>query len=321
MHDKLKLIKIKHPYDKDEIIDEEIVLILGFFDGVHLGHQKVIREGIKIAKERGLKAALMTFNRRPKMIYQKMKPEEYTYLTQPQQKYAILEDLGLDIVYEVFYNSEFGNLHPQAFVDQYIVGWHATVVVAGYDYTYGKPEIASMKHLPEYAKDRFEIVQVGEEKVANQAISSTAIRSYIQKGAIEKANEMLGYFYETLGFVVRGDARGRELGYPTANIHSHPYTLLPKVGIYAVWFTVKGKRYKGMASIGYNVTFLDPQDVTVEVNILDFNEEIYGDNVKVEWVAYLRGEEKFESAEGLIEQLKQDEIDTKQILAETAKKE
>jgi riboflavin kinase/FMN adenylyltransferase len=321
VHDKLKLIKIKHPYDKDEIIDEEIVLILGFFDGVHLGHQKVIREGLKIAKERGLKAALMTFNRRPKMIYQKMKPEEYTYLTQPQQKYAILEDLGLDIVYEVFYNSEFGNLRPQAFVDQYIVGWHAAVVVAGYDYTYGKPEIASMEHLPEYAKDRFEIVQVGEEKMADQSISSTAIRSYIQNGSIEKANDMLGYFYETLGFVVRGDARGRELGYPTANIHSHPYTLLPKVGIYAVWFTVKGKRYKGMASIGYNVTFLDPQDVTVEVNILDFNEEIYGDNVKVEWVAYLRGEEKFENAESLIEQLKQDEIDAKQILEETAKKE
>ena len=317
---KLKLIKIKHPYHKDEIINEEIVLILGFFDGVHLGHQKVIKEGIRIAKERNLKVALMTFNRRPKMIYHKIDPEEYTYLTQPQQKYEILEELGLDIVYEVFYNSEFGNLSPQAFVDQYIVGWHAKVVVAGYDYTYGKPAIASMKHLPEYAKERFEIVQVNEEKVAGESISSTSIRSYIQKGEIEKANEMLGYFYETLGFVVRGDARGRELGFPTANIRPHPYTLLPQVGIYAVWFTVKGKRYMGMASIGYNVTFKDPQYLTVEVNIFDFNEEIYGDNVKIEWVAYLRGEVKFSSAEGLIKQLRQDERDSKQILEETTKK-
>lgn len=311
----VELIKLKHPYDKNKIVDEEIVLILGFFDGVHLAHQKVIKEGLRIAKERNLKAALMTFNRRPKLVYEKFELNEYHYLTQPEQKYALIKDLGVDIVYEVFFNSEFGHLPPQDFVDQYIVDWNAKVVVAGYDYTYGKPDNASMEHLPEYAKGRFEIVKVGEEKIAGASVSSTAIRRHIKNGELAQANKMLGYNYETLGFVVHGDARGRELGYPTANIFSNPYTLLPRVGVYAVWLTVKGKRYKGMASVGYNVTFGERNYITVEVNIFDFNDTIYGDDVKIEWVAYLRDEEKYESAEALIEQLEKDEIDTKEILS------
>lgn len=310
----LKLIKVKHPYNKEEIVSEDIVLILGFFDGVHLAHQKVINKGIQIAKEQGMKAALMTFNRRPRLVYHKFNPQNYAYLTQYEQKYQILEGLGLDIVYEVYYNSEFGNQSPQDFVDQYLVGWHAKYVVAGYDYTYGNPEVASMEHLPTYAKNRFEIIQVGEEKAEGESISSTVIRQHIKDGKIATANAMLGYPYETLGFVVHGDARGRELGYPTANIHSHPYTLLPKVGIYAVWITVKGQRYQGMASIGYNVTFKNQKDLSVEVNILDFSEEIYGDDVKIEWVKYLRGEEKFSGADELIEQLEQDEINVRKIL-------
>jgi len=311
----MKLIKIKHPYNKEDIIDEDIVLILGFFDGIHLAHQKVIKKGVEIAKERNLKAVLMTFNRRPKIVYSKFDAEDYTYLTQPQQKYKMIEKLGVDITYEVFYNSKFGRLGPQEFVDNYIVGWNAKVVVAGYDYTYGKPGIASMRHLPTYAKDRFDIVEVGEKKSDDESISSTAIRQYIKEGEIEKANNMLGYNYETLGFVVHGDARGRKLGFPTANVRSHPYTLLPDVGVYAVWFTVHGQRYKGMASIGYNVTFKARKNLTVEVNVLDFNKEIYGDDVKIEWVAYLRDQEKYDSAEALIEQLEQDEKDTRQTLA------
>ena len=310
----MKLIKMKHPYNPEKIIKEDIVLILGFFDGVHLAHQKVIKEGVRIAKEGNLKVALMTFNRSHKLAYQKYEPQEYHYLTQTEQKYSLIESLGVDITYEVFFNSEFGNLPPQDFFEQYIVDWNAKVVVAGFDYTYGKPNIASMEHLPQYSNGRFEIIQVGEEKVSDESISSTSIREYIKEGKVEKANAMLGYTYETMGYVVHGDARGRELGYPTANIHSAPYTLLPKVGVYAVRLTVKGKQYDGMASVGYNVTFGERHYITVEVNIFDFNDVIYGDDVKVEWVAYLRNEEKFDSVDQLIEQLEQDEIDTIKVL-------
>ena len=310
----MKTIKIKHPYNKDEIVNEDIVLILGYFDGVHLAHQKVIKEGVRIGREKNLKVALMTFNRHPSIVYRKLNAGQYANLTQPNQKAKLIESLGVDILYEVFFNSEFGNMPPQEFVDRYIVDWHAKVVVAGFDYTYGRADIASMAQLSDYAKGRFDIVQVGEAKEAGETISSTLIRQYIKNGEIDKANAMLGYSYETLGFVIHGDARGRELGYPTANIYSHPYTYLPGVGIYAVWFIVKGKRYMGMASIGYNVTFKNQSELSVEVNILDFNEEIYGDDVQIEWVAYLRGEVQFDGAEELIHQLQKDEEATLRIL-------
>lgn len=312
----MEIIEVKHPYDKQKIVDEEIVLILGFFDGVHLAHQELIKEGVRIARERNLKAALMTFNRRPKIVYEKIPEGVYTNLTQFKQKAERIEKLGVDILYKVFFNSELGKLPPQEFVEEYIVGWNAKVVVAGYDYTYGKPDIASMETLPKHAKGRFEIVQIEEEKQLGQTISSTKIREYIQIGEIEKANKMLGYPYETLGFVIHGDARGREIGYPTANIYTHPYTLLPKNGVYAVWFTVKGKRYQGMASIGYNITFEAGRQLSVEVNIFDFKEEIYGDDVRIEWVAYLRPEEKYSGVEAFIEQLAKDEANSRRILNE-----
>lgn len=312
----MEIIEVKHPYDKHKIVNEDIVLILGFFDGVHLAHQELIKEGVRIAKERNLKAAVMTFNRRPKIVYEKLPDGIYTNLTQFNQKAERIENLGVDILYKVFFNSELGKLPPEDFVEQYIVDWNAKVVVAGYDYTYGKPEIASMKTLPAHAKGRFEIVQMGEEKQSGQTISSTQIREYIQAGEIEKANKMLGYPYETLGFVIHGDARGREIGYPTANTHVHPYTLLPKNGVYAVWFTVKGNRYQGMASIGHNITFESNRQLSVEVNIFDFEEDIYGDDVKIEWVAYLRPEEKYSGVESLINQLELDEINSRKILSE-----
>lgn len=310
----MEIIKIKHPYDPNDIVDEDIVLILGFFDGVHLAHQALIEEGVRIAHERNLKVALMTFNRRPKIIYEKIPNGIYTNLTQFEQKAAKIKKLGVDILYEIFFNSDFGNLPPEDFVTQYIVNWNAQVVVAGYDYTYGKPEEASMKHLPKHANGRFEIVQLGKEKKAGETISSTKIREYIRAGEVEQANTLLGYPYETLGFVIHGDARGREIGYPTANVYQKPYTLLPKKGVYAVWFTVKEERYPGMASIGYNITFEENRKLSVEVNIFDFNDEIYGDDVKIEWVAYLRPEEKYDSVEQLVQQLEQDEEVSRKIL-------
>ena len=313
----MKIIEIRHPYDKNKIIDEDIVLILGFFDGVHLAHRHLIEKGVRIAKDKNMKAALMTFNRRPKIVYEKIPGGSYTNLTQFTQKAEKVKELGVDILYKVFFNSDLGKLPPEDFVEDYMVNWNAKVVVAGYDYTYGKPEVASMDHLPIHAKNRFEIIKIGEEKREGKTISSTQIREYIEEGKIKKANEMLGYPYETMGFVIHGDARGRKLGYPTANIHSHPYTHLPKIGVYAVYLTVKGKRYPGMASIGYNVTFKEERKLSVEVNIFDFDEEIYGDDVRIEWIAYLRPELKFDSEKELIQQLDQDEKESRLLLKET----
>lgn len=311
----MEIRRIHHPYQSTDLYQDEIVLILGFFDGVHRGHQEVIQRGIEIAREKGIKAAVMTFNRHPGIVYRSFDMTQYAYLTPLKRKEELMEKFGVDILYEVNFTSKFGSLSPQEFVDQYIVGWNAKVVVAGFDYTYGKKDIANMETLPDYAKGRFEVVTVSKKEEEQKKISSTRVRQVISDGKIDEANELLGYVYETSGFVIHGDARGRTLGYPTANIYPHPYVFIPKRGVYAVKMYVDDEWHDGMASIGYNVTFESRRSYSVEVHLFDFKKEIYGEDVRVKWVKYLREEIKFNSKEELIEQLEQDELDSKEALA------
>ncbi|GAB2484679.1 riboflavin biosynthesis protein RibF [Alkalibacterium psychrotolerans] len=311
----MKIIRVHHPYNMEDIYQGDIVLVLGFFDGVHRGHQAVIRRGIEEAKKRNMKCAVMTFNRHPAFVYRSFDPDNLSYLTPLDRKEKIISDMGVDILYEVDFTSKFGRLSPQDFVDQYIVNWQAKVVVAGFDYTYGKAHVANMDNLHAYAKGRFDIITVNKKIDDHEKISSTRIRRYISEGKIDEANKLLGYIYEISGFVIHGDARGRDLGYPTANIYPHPYVMVPKRGVYSVKMKVNGKWHDGMASIGYNPTFGHRPSYSIEVHLFDFSEEIYGEDVVVKWVDYLRDEIKFNSVEELIERLDQDEIDAKSSLS------
>ncbi|WP_280736900.1 MULTISPECIES: riboflavin biosynthesis protein RibF [unclassified Enterococcus] len=307
----MKTVKIHHPYRKEQIIQTPVVLVLGFFDGIHLGHQAVINEGRKIADERGLKLALMTFNHHPSIVFKKLQAEEQKYLASLSQKETKMVDLGVDFLYEVEFTSAFAKLPPQDFVDEYIVALQAQVVVTGFDYTYGPKEIADIAHLPEYAKGRFEIVTVDKKEVAGEKVSSTRIREMLAQGAMEMANELLGYVYETEGVVIHGEARGRLLGFPTANVQSKRTVRLPKEAVYVCEIKVAGKWYPAMGSIGHNDTFGDNRELTVEIYILNFKEEIYGEQVSVRWHQMIREQVKFDGAEALIQQLKEDEETTR----------
>jgi len=196
-----------------------------------------------------------------------------------------------------------------------MVDWHAKYVVAGYDYTYGKKELANMERLPILADGRFEVVTVTKKIDEVGKISSTRIRELISKGDVAGASKLLGYYYDTSGYVIHGEARGRTLGYPTANIEPHPYVFIPDVGIYAVKIKVGGQWYSGMASIGYNVTFGFRNNQSIEVHIFDFDETIYGEDVEIKWIEYLRDEKKFDSAKELVEQLDKDQSLSKKILS------
>lgn len=305
----METIKIHHPYEKKRISKEPVVLALGFFDGVHRGHRTVISTAKKIAEEKQVKLALMTFNQHPSIVFQKVNPEKITYLSTNKRKEEFMDQLGVDYLYEVDFTSSFASLAPEDFVDQYIIGLNALTVVAGFDYTYGKREVASMEHLPGYAKDRFDVVEVGKVTEEEEKISSTRIRQALKDGKISQANQLLGYIYQTPGIVIHGDARGRTLGYPTANIDVAKDIALPKVGVYAVRIKVNDGWYEGMASIGFNITFEANRTLSVEVNIFDFDSSIYGEKVAVEWYEYIREEKKFPSVETLIQQLDQDEED------------
>ncbi|WP_409022459.1 riboflavin biosynthesis protein RibF [Dellaglioa sp. P0083] len=306
----MKVIYLTEPYNPNEISNDSISLAMGFFDGVHLGHQKVIQEAKQKANEKNIKLAVMTFDKHPSVQFQKAPEQSVKYLTSMEKKILLMKQLGVDIFYILTLNNSLAKMEPQDFVDKYMVALHAKVVVAGFDYTYGKKDIANMDTLPLYAKQKFEIITVPELATNHQKISSSRIRMEIDNGHISDVNKLLGYKYETLGKVVHGEARGRELGFPTLNLEFNEHIRIPGPGIYVTSVQVGDVWYRGMASIGYNVTFGKNRELTVEINLFDFNEMIYGQIVTVQWLAYLRSEVKFEGIPGLITQLNKDKKNT-----------
>lgn len=313
----MQVVKIHHPLDSTLIPDGPVVLAMGFFDGVHRGHQEVIKTAKKIADEKGLPLAVLTYSHAPGIVYHQY-TDGFKYLSPTKRKLELLAARDVDIVYLVSFTSAFAHLKPQEFVDQYLIAFHAQVVVAGFDHTYGKQDIATMARLPEYAKGRFEVVTVPKYTLSGpnaDKVGSRAIRQQISAGQIAVANQELGYTYTTSGIVVHGLARGRTLGFPTANIENPADELIPGIGVYTVAVAIDGHWHGGMASVGYNITFGKAPKRTVEIYLFDFNQMIYGEEVQVRWYQYLRGEVKFASADELVAQMKKDEQAARKFLA------
>ncbi|PIO83580.1 riboflavin biosynthesis protein RibF [Loigolactobacillus backii] len=311
----MDVVRIHHPYSVKQIKPEPVVLTLGFFDGVHRGHQAVIGRAREEASKRHLRLAVMTFNQHPSLVFRQLDRRSATYLTTIPEKIDRMAELGVDLLYIVDFTSAFANLAPEKFVKQYIVDLHAQVAVAGFDYTFG-PQRAGMAELPQFAKGRFDVIQVGQLNQNAEKVSSTRIRQAIDVGDIDEAASLLGYPYHLLGTVVHGEARGRTIGFPTVNIRPEPYSRVPGIGIYAVQIKICDVWYLGMASIGRNITFGDDRDVTIEIYILNFGKMVYGEPVEIVWYSRLRGEVKFDSAAGLIDQLKLDEVATRDYFAQ-----
>ncbi len=303
----MQVIKIHHPLDPHLIPTGPVVLAMGFFDGVHRGHQAVIRRAKKIARQRHLPLAVLTYTHAPGIVYRQY-PGGFKYLSTVQRKLDLLQQLGVNRVYLVSFTSQFANQSPQVFVDRYLVGFHSQVVVAGFDHTYGPATVATMAKLPDYARGRFEVVTVPKfTGNGQQKIGSRVIRQQIDNGQVQVANNELGYYYTTTGLIVHGLARGRTLGFPTINIETPTPERLPGVGVYATTVLINKHWYGGMASVGHNVTFGDHNQLTLEIYLFDFNQLVYGEEVRVRWYQYLRGEEKFSGAKELVAQLKRDE--------------
>lgn len=308
----MEIVKLKEPYDKNAIVDSPIVLALGFFDGVHRGHQKVIKRAIEEGKSLGVKVAVMTFDRHPKIIFQNIDGEKFKYLTMLDEKLEHFKNLGVDIAYVVKFDENLAYLSPQDFIDKYVVGLHAICVVAGQDYTYGKHDIANMDTISDFAKGRFEIITVDHLQRNDQKISSTQIRKDLDSGNVEAANSLLGYQYENHGTVEHGFKRGKKIGFPTLNVSIPKNERILGEGVYAVKVKIDKDNlwYEGMASIGHNETFGDDLEKTVEINLFNFDKSVYGEKVIVKWYKFLREMVKFDSVEELIDQLNKDKRDT-----------
>lgn len=309
----MEVVKLHHPINHDMIADEPVVLAMGFFDGMHAGHREVLSVAKAKADELGIKLAVLTYDHHASVVFQTF-PTPLQYLTTLPRKLELLAEVGVDKTYVMNFTASYSSQEPQTFVDNYIVGLNAKVAVAGFDHTYGV-EDADMAHLPTYSHGRFDVVEIPKVLSQGRESASRDARALLDQGELPALNTLLTRPYETSGTVVHGEARGRELGFPTANIETPSLERLPKVGVYVVRLRVGDTWYPAMASIGYNVTFGENRPKTVEINILDFKRNIYGESVNVEWLLYLRGEVKFTSAEALIEQLHQDEVDTRAYFA------
>ncbi|MFS0879771.1 bifunctional riboflavin kinase/FAD synthetase [Metabacillus niabensis] len=312
----MKIIKLSHPHHKVNQDFDEMTLALGYFDGVHKGHQKVIIKAKEIAEETGMKSAVMTFHPHPLVVLRKQK--EIDYLTPLEEKIKLIEQLDVDLLFIVEFTEEFAALSPQQFVDEYIINFHVKHVVAGFDFTYGHLGKGTMNTLPEHSRKQFSCTTVEKQTDHDRKISSSLIRETIKNGDISYANKLLGRPHSVSGTVVHGDKRGRTIGFPTANVDVPDMYLIPPTGVYAVSLTVKEKEYKGVCNIGFKPTFNKEKELkpSIEVHIFDFNQDIYGEKVSVSWYKRIRSEQKFHNVDELVAQISKDKNDALQFFVE-----
>lgn len=309
----MKTVDLKYPILDNQDHTGDAVCAIGFFDGIHKGHQYVLQTAKDIAKRLNKKLAVMTFTPHPSVVI-RGNQTKFTYLNTFDQKKKILSDFGVDILYVIHFDSTVARLEPQVFIDQYIVGLNISQLVCGFDFTYGYRGAGNVNTLISHSKERFGIHVVEKYHEDNEKVSSTRIRNLLAEGKVEEASILLTRPLMTEGTVVHGYKRGREIGYPTANIAVDPEQLMPKNGVYYVTVIINEQTYHGMASLGHNPTFESmDSEIKCEVHIFDFNQSVYDQRITVCWQKYIRPEYKFDHVDQLIEQLKDDEKQIRQL--------
>jgi len=284
--------------------DENTFITLGTFDGVHLGHQKIIKRLVEKTKKAGGRNFLVTFDPHPRNVISGN--SDFRILSTPEEKAVVLKKLGIMNMLVINFTKEFSQNSAEDFFKKYIIdSIGIREIIIGYDHRFGKGRGGDKTTLMEMGRQYgFGVETVDAFSLNGEIISSTKIRKALAEGDIKTAGSFLGRNYEFSGLVVEGDKRGRDLGFPTANIKLNDETkLLPALGIYVVEVFVGDKNYFGLLSIGKRPTFYDSGNIIPEVFIYDFNNDIYGKQVMVSIIERLRGEEKFSSPGELIAQM------------------
>lgn len=283
------------------------VATIGFFDGVHRGHQFLIQQIRQLADEEGLQAMAITFAEHPRRVMQQdYQPQLLSTL---DEKCSLLSQLPLDYAVLLHFTLEMSHLTAREFMKQVLLDQlNVRVLVIGYDHRFGHNRAEGFEDYVRYGQEMgMKVVQSQAFSIDGIKISSSVARSLIQEGEMEMVKQCLGTPYHLKGTVVAGHKVGRQLGFPTANIQvDDVFKLIPAVGVYAVWVTLDRVRYKGMLNIGNRPTVHNGTDRSIEVYVLDFSENVYGHPIEVEFVTRLRDEKRFSSMEELINQLTRD---------------
>jgi len=281
----------------------KVTAILGNFDGLHLGHLELIKVGLSL----GDKIVVVTFEPHPLSI----KNPSFKRLQTFNEKLANLCKLGIDGLLIIDFNKEFAAMPKELFIKDILVKrLNVSNVVVGYNYHFGKNASGNSADIVSFAeKLGFKAVIMPAYKIGNKVVSSSQIRNYITEGRISEANEFLGRLFSLEGKVIKGHGIGKKIGYPTANLQVESNKLLPKPGVYSILADVKGCNYAGFCNVGFQPTFKDREKVlVVEVNLFDFDEDIYDELISIYFIDYLRHVKKFSSVDALVEELKIDKI-------------
>ena len=283
---------------------KDLVVALGYFDGVHLAHQKVISSAVNYAKTRGLKSAVITFKTAPACYFKNL---ETKYICSLEERLKRIETLGVDYVFVIDF-ALIAKLTAYEYIrDCLVKNFSPKAIITGFNHTFGANKSGDEKLLTDLQKEfGYEYIEIQPEKIDDDVISSTCIRNYLSSGEIEKANSMLGKDFSISGEVIQGQHLGRTIGFKTANI-LYPKNIVDiKNGVYGARVIVKNKLYRGILNLGVKPTVSNENKRILEVNIFDFDENIYGENIKIEFEEMIREEKKFASLEELKNQISKD---------------
>ena len=296
---------------KDKLALASVVTI-GTFDGVHIGHQKIIQRLISVGNQKGLKSVILTFFPHPRMVIQ---PDfDLKLLHTIDERKSVLKKFGLDSLVIKPFTKEFSNLSAQEYVNQVLIDELNTKhVIIGYDHHFGKNRSANIEDLRDFGKIfDFTVEEISAQDIEEVAVSSTKIRQALLEGDLSTANSYLGYPYFLTGTVVKGKGLGKTIDFPTANIHiAQNYKLIPKSGVYVVSSEINNASVYGMMNIGTNPTVNDNEQQSIEVNFFNFDQDLYGKELVINIHHRLRDEVKFDSLEALTNQLKKDRLSAK----------
>lgn len=286
----------------------------GMFDGMHLGHQGIIHKLVAEARAKQLPAILLTYWPHPRHVLPQSGNERLKLLTSIEEKTELAEGLGIDYMVILQFTPLFSQLSHEDFVRQILVnGLKTKQLIIGYDHRFGNKRGGDVQYLRHAGQQNgFSVMEIGQQEVEEIAVSSTKIRYALQHHKIETAATFLGRNYSLTGKVIHGDKRGRQIGFPTANLEVDFNKMLPADGVYATLTWRKGKSYPSMTNIGFRPT-VDGKKHCIETHILDFDQDIYGETLKIEFVSLLRMEKRFNGVEALRAQLEQDRLDTRNL--------
>jgi riboflavin kinase/FMN adenylyltransferase len=284
------------------------VTTIGTFDGVHIGHQKILKQVVALAKKQGFIPVVLTLFPHPRMVLQK--DDSIKLLNTIDERIDILKSLGIKAVIVKEFTTAFANLSARDYVKNILVDeLNTKQIVIGYDHHFGKNRSANIKDLKTFAENYdFKVEEISAQDIKDVTVSSTKIRNALDKGKVALANSFLGYNYFITGTVIKGKGIGRTIDFPTANIHiEESYKLIPNDGVYVIQSQIKNKTVFGMMNIGTNPT-VEGKTRSIEVNFFNFQEDIYKTKLKIEFLKRLRTEQKFKNLEALKLQLKTDKV-------------